>query len=477
MKKLQIRLVQFMALTLLLSSCLNDDETEVTYYGDAAITSFVLGTLNRTVHTTTSSGADSTYTTTVSGSTYKCYIDQVRHEIYNADSLPKGTDISHVLVTLSTKNGGNVMVKNLNSDTLTYYNSSDSIDFSSPRILSVYTYVGNNTTIHTDYTVRLNVHKEESDVFAWTQKGSYSPFADTQGMKAYALGGKMYVFAASQDATNIYVADEEDAIWENLSPNFKMVVPNTDYQNTAVSNGYLYLFTHKTLMRSKNGSEWQPVSTPNIARLIGGNTFSLYGINDNGHLLASYDGGDTWVEEATETSWELLPTQDITLAAMPSNTNPDAETVVITGNRSMEEYPEENHAVVWTKVSEKNADSPTNTWMYADASDYPDFELPRLTNLSTAVSNKGLVAIGGKGLGPCTQIDFQHFYYSNNGGLHWSVNSLYQFPAGFSCSNSSFALTTDEQGRIWLICGGSGQVWCGKLAQNKLTEESLWITE
>ena len=270
MKKIQIRIVLFAALTLLFSSCLSDDEEEVTYYGDAAITTFGLGTLNRTVHTTT-----------VSGSNYKCYIDQVNRVIYNADSLPTGTDIAHVLVTITAKNGGTITIKNLDSDTLTYYSSTDSIDFSVPRTIAVYAYTG-NTTIHTDYTVRLNVHQKESDKFAWTAKGTYSAFENTQGMKAYALGGRLYVFAATGGQTALYAADEADASWQQLTPDFNLAVPAADYQNTGVSGGYLYLLTGGNLLRSQNGSQWQTVSKPAIARLLGGSTYALYGTDSEG---------------------------------------------------------------------------------------------------------------------------------------------------------------------------------------------------
>ncbi len=476
MKKLQIRIVLFAALTLLFSSCLNDEEEEVTYYGDAAITTFVLGTLNRTVHTTTSSGADSTYTTTVSGSSYKCYIDQVNRVIYNADSLPTGTDISHVLVTITAKNGGTITIKNIDSDTLTYYSSTDSIDFSVPRTIAVYAYTG-NATVHTDYTVRLNVHQKESDKFAWTAKGTYSAFENTQGMKAYALGGRLYVFAATGGQTMLYAADEAETSWQQLTPDFNLTVPAADYQNTGVSGGYLYLFTGGNLLRSQNGSQWQLVSKPAIARLLGGSSYALYGTDSEGRLMASYDGGTTWKEEATETSWQLLPTRDISVAVLPSTTNPGVENVVITGNRSLELYPDESNAVVWTKVSEQNPNAPTNTWMYADATDFPTYQLPRLANLCTATSGKGLLAVGGKGLGTCTETDFQHFHYSYNGGMHWVTNVPYEWPTGFSCDSGSFAMTTDEQGRLWLVCGGSGQVWCGEMSQYDLDEQSLWITE
>ena len=92
------------------------DDNDVVYYDDTAITSFSLGTMNRYVHTKSSTGADSVYKTTYSGSNYAFYIDQLTCEIYNVDSLPKGTDAAHVITTISTKNGGTAIWKSSRRD-------------------------------------------------------------------------------------------------------------------------------------------------------------------------------------------------------------------------------------------------------------------------------------------------------------------------------------------------------------------------
>ena len=81
----------------MLASCLSDDtdDSNIVYYGDAAITSFSLGTLNKTylynngdTIKKNTDGTDST--TTVDCSKYKLTIDQLKHEVYNVDSLPAG---------------------------------------------------------------------------------------------------------------------------------------------------------------------------------------------------------------------------------------------------------------------------------------------------------------------------------------------------------------------------------------------------
>ena len=156
---------------LTLSSCLsNDDNDDTTYYDDTAISSFSLGTLSVVNHTTAKDGVtDSTYTTSLKGSKYKFDIDQLSATISNADSLPAGTKVSAVLATIGTVNGGTAVL-NLKSstgkDSLVYYSSSDSIDFSNPVRVRVYNM---RATAWREYTVTVNVHRERPDAFAWNK--------------------------------------------------------------------------------------------------------------------------------------------------------------------------------------------------------------------------------------------------------------------------------------------------------------------
>lgn len=169
MNKLFSHVVILIAAALSLTSCLSDnDESDTTYYTDTAISSFSLGTLNITYHTKASDGVtDSTYTSTFSASTYSFDIDQQNQTIANSDSLPKGTDAAHCLATINTVNSGSVVLvlkATTGKDSLAYYSSSDSIDFSSPVRIRVYNMT---LTAYREYTVKVNVHQEEENQFEW----------------------------------------------------------------------------------------------------------------------------------------------------------------------------------------------------------------------------------------------------------------------------------------------------------------------
>ena len=159
------RLTAFGLMMILLvgvTSCLgSDDDSGTEIYQDTAISAFTLGSMTRTLHTTSSTGEDSTYTATVTGSRYKMTIDQQKGLVYNTDSLPLGTDVSRVLCTITTRNSGTVVL-NLRThdglkDSLVYYSSTDSLDLTKPLEVRIYNQAG---SAFRTYTVKVGVRQQ-----------------------------------------------------------------------------------------------------------------------------------------------------------------------------------------------------------------------------------------------------------------------------------------------------------------------------
>ena len=119
---------------------------------------------------------------------YTFVIDQIKGEIYNVDSLPLGTDPTKILCNYSTKNNSYAGIKSLKSDSITYFNTADSIDFSSPREVSVYSSSGVNVK---KYKITVNIHKEKADSFVWKQMPDSRELASLKDMKAYNLNGQI----------------------------------------------------------------------------------------------------------------------------------------------------------------------------------------------------------------------------------------------------------------------------------------------
>lgn len=184
------------AVGLLLTSCLNSDETEMTVYDDMAISTFTLGTLNRYLP-----AADGAVTkTTYAAGGYKMNIDQLGHTITNANPLLTGTDLAHVVCNVTTKNNGVVFVMPLDNDTPVYFNSgTDSIDFTQPRRFRVY---ATDESGYREYSVSLSVRTQEAGVFGWeaAEAADFPQASDTEVRQAAEAAGLTYIGRSSEEA-------------------------------------------------------------------------------------------------------------------------------------------------------------------------------------------------------------------------------------------------------------------------------------
>lgn len=429
----------------LLSSCLDSDDVTITLYNDTAITSFTLGTLDRYLHTTSSEGTDSTYKVTVTGSDYKFSIDEATHCIFNRDSLPVGTDIEHVLCTVSTLNNGVVLLKNVDNDSLSYYNSADSIDFSTPRTFYVYAIDGSGRE---EYTVQVNVHQEEADQFVWIHHSQNDNIAALEATKAIMLNKELFVYGVKAGKTMGYkTADGEN--WTALSE----IDDEKAYQNVVVSNESLYMIAKGSLQCSTDGEIWNMVkSDVEIAQLVAANSEELYGLTADGKMLFSEDGGNTWTEDVLDEDMAWLPQEEIAYACIPVKMTYHAEQIILAGISPA--IP--SIASVWRKISEHDIQSQQDKWVYMERSDDNLFALPQLKNPVMMPYDDGILAWGiedGK---------FSPIYQSRDNGLIWKTNTRYQLPEDFNGSINAFAATTDGK-EIWLVSGESGEVWQGHL--------------
>ena len=117
MKRSFYYIMMLVAIAVMFNSCLNGNDDYI-YYDDAAIVSFSLSAANVYTNTTSSDGTTTTTKEELDNGTYKFHIDQLRHEIYNTDSLPMGTDAKHIIVYVAAKSGGSIYVKSMTSDSL-----------------------------------------------------------------------------------------------------------------------------------------------------------------------------------------------------------------------------------------------------------------------------------------------------------------------------------------------------------------------
>lgn len=262
-----------------LTSCLGSSESSSTTYNDVSIATFTLGSLNRYLHTTTKDGLDSVYKVVYSAANYKMAIDQIKHTVSNADSLPLGTDAAHVVCTVTAENNGVVFLKSTTSDSVAYFRSgSDSVDFSQPRVFRVY---ANDGSAYRDYTVSLSVRQQKAGVFQWTvaNAGDFPAAGDdSERQKAEAAGmtylGKTYVEAYAMSSSGRIMESEDGGLtWhEDALDSDPSLLPTSSLAYTA----------------------WELDIITDYALLVGqspdkGSAMTLW------RKLADYDMGGQWV--------------------------------------------------------------------------------------------------------------------------------------------------------------------------------------
>lgn len=326
----------------MLTSCLGGDDDDIVYYDDTAITAFSLGTLNVYHVTKAKDGVrDSTYKTTLTGSNYRFSIDQVAHTIYNNDSLPYGTDAAHVLTTISTKNSGNVILNLYNKsgeDSLAYYSSTDSIDFTSPVRIRIYNMMG---TAYREYSAKINVHKEKPDTFQW-KATSVEGLENVDGRRFVTLNNGNVLLVGTQDGA--------------------------------------------TVAYQKNTTGWEKVNNLTSPTNILAHTANCYYTFADGKIMKSTDNATTWVEDNIDDSADNLPSSDASIIATASPLNDGSYNLVLIGNR-------DGRTVVWSKVEER--DNTTNPWAYYPADEYNKKTLPYLANVKAIAYDGGILATGG----------------------------------------------------------------------------------
>ena len=436
-----------------LSSCLSsDDDTNIEYTHDTAITAFSLGTLTRYYQGISSkTGNDTTYSASVTGTDYKFYIDQFTRQIYNVDSLPMGTKVSAVLATITAKESSPLLWQAKDkADSLYYYSSSDSIDFSVPRQIRVY---NNDLSAYATYTITVNVHQEVADSFKWhslaTQNAELAALTD---FKALSVGSHIFVFGKSNNGSRIYqTAITDGTVWSVVTPN--VAFSEEAYKSAVVKDDVLYILNNGTVWKSTNATSWEEVASDvSLLQLIGASSQYLYAYTAAG-ISVSKDNGKTWTPEALDKDASYLPTRNLSMSVTSVRSTKNAENLLLLGNR--EESMQDSIATLWLRTVDYNEGADAGQWNYVEYDANQRGKLPYLSTIQAAVNDSGYVAIGAgtfAGVEACK-------WYKSKTGLTWTVDTTVVMPTAIDV-NKPMAFVRDHNNFYWMI--NNGNVWKGR---------------
>lgn len=445
MKRKFFAFIALITATLSLSSCLSSDETTVEYTHDTAITAFSLGSLDR--YTKTKAGKDTLLKANVTGSDYKFYIDQAQRKIYNVDSLPAGTRTAAVLATITSKNSSPVILMHAkqteNLDSATYYSSTDSINFSEPRLIRVYS---SDYSAYAQYTVTVYVHKELPYEFKWHELAqNNSQLAAFSDLKAVACGDYIYVFGKTDEGTKVLKsAINNGSAWSSITMNVGL--SSDAYQSAVALDGELYIADGGKVYASADAAIWTVVSdNADIKQLIGASSKNLYAYTATG-ISVSEDKGANWKAEKLDTDKAYLPKQNISMNVAGVLSAKDVENVMLLGTR--DKALKDTVATTWLRtVDYANEDG---QWNYLEIENNKSGKMPWLDQVITCAADTGFVALGSNG----------KWYKSQDAGLTWKQDKMVVLPAKFATEEGRFAFCRDNKHYYWII--RNGYVWRGR---------------
>ena len=442
MKRKFFAFIALITATLSLSSCLSSDETTVEYTHDTAITAFSLGSLDR--YTKTKAGKDTLLKANVTGSDYKFYIDQAQRKIYNVDSLPCGVRDTAILATISSKNSSPILLMDINKtdSVAAYYSSSDSINFSKPRFIRVYS---SDYSAYAEYTVTVNVHKELPYEFKWHELAqNNSQLAAFSNLKAVACGDYIYVFGKTADGIKVLKSAINDgSAWSSIM--MSVSLSSDAYQSAVALDGKLYIADGGKVYASADAATWTLVSeNADVKQLIGASSKNLYAYTATG-IAVSKNQGVSWEAEKLDTDPAYLPTQNISMNVAGVLSAKDVENVMLLGTR--DKALKDTVATTWLRtVDYANEDG---QWNYLEIENNKSGKMPWLDQVITCAADTGFVALGSNG----------KWYKSQDAGLTWKQDAMVVLPAKFA-TDGRFAFCRDKQHFYWII--RNGYVWRGR---------------
>lgn len=444
MKRKFFAFIALITATLSLSSCLSSDETTVEYTHDTAITAFSLGSLDR--YTKTKAGKDTLLKANVTGSDYKFYIDQAQRKIYNVDSLPAGTRTAAVLATITSKNSSPILLMDINKtdSVAAYYSSSDSINFSTSRLIRVYS---SDYSAYAQYTVTVYVHKELPYEFKWHELAqNNSQLAAFSDLKAVACGDYIYVFGKTDEGTKVLKsAINNGSAWSSIVMNVSL--SSDAYQSAVALDGELYISDGGKVYASADAATWKKVSeNADIKQLIGASSKNLYAYTATG-IAVSKNQGVSWEAEKLDTDADFLPKQNISMNVAGVLSAKDVENVMLLGTR--DKALNDTVATTWLRTVDYDVNAEAGQWNYLEIEKNKSGKMPWLDQVITCAADTGFVALGSNG----------KWYKSQDAGLTWKQDKMVVLPAKFA-TDGRFAFCRDNKHYYWII--RNGYVWRGR---------------
>ena len=184
---------------------------------------------------------------------------------------------------------------------MSYLQTTDTIDFSKPRYLRVYS--SDNSTSRR-YKVTVNVHQEQADLFKWTRMADEPNFAAMQHLRTLTLGENVVILGCDGVKTGVFVnVPAGVGTWTEVA---SLGVEAS--KNAVVKGDTLFVVDSSMLKWSLDAVTFHDAAElTGIKRLVGACLTELYAYDTDGNLIVSKDGGKTWAADAISDDKAFLP--------------------------------------------------------------------------------------------------------------------------------------------------------------------------
>ncbi len=381
-------------------------------------------------------------------------IDLEGGKIFNADSMPYGTNVTHLLPQITTPStASEVTLKffstEANRDSTVNYltNSTDSIDFShGPVTLIVKSQSG---LASKTYEIRVNVHQVKADSLAWyrVEKAAFpTTFGKIESQSAVRCGKKFYCLTSDGESFCLATTENPNIPdWQTSTPTFPFA---PDVESLRATDTALYMLsTSGELYSSTDFTTWAP--TGEVWKYIyGAYKDQIFGSKSDisGLSIAFYPSG---MHMAMPAGFPVEGTSQPACYSLPMATSTQ---LVMLGGRtsdgSLVEGAWSYDGTVWVNVTTRPIDKALEGMAVVP---YSLVEVPNTT--WAPQSYPTLLAFGGRDEDGKLN---RTVYYSRDWGMTWDeAPSLVQLPKempsfyGASAFDYTTTMHVDSRSAAW----------------------------
>lgn len=393
----------------------------------------------------------STYVTafgidTIYGKYYKFTVDQVNHVIFNADSLPLGSDTLLNKIIIDTFSTTGYITSGLLDSLLIVGQPANLLPaINKPGI--TFKVISNDGSRKQEYSLQVNVHKVDPELATWKNvKGLPADFvaAKSTDQKILVRDDELMAFLRGDLLLKSDITSETAYAWKTYT--MTGLPADAMLHSTLCYNDTLYMISQSgDLYNSVDGEVWEKNEI-----LSGGVRTLLAAFADKLTAIKEEDGELRYcLTHASTEAWtsgvlvhEGFPIDKVSSDVYVSGTG--VERAILVGMPKSEEYK-------------------TTPWMTIDGDDWgamsteTSYYCPMIYNPSVMFYNKFFYIVGDE-LGEL---------YESMGGLVWGLSTgKFQLPEELE-GHQQYALTVDDANYIWILVIGNDnentQLWRGRL--------------